>query len=150
MILCADLGDITEIFVWEFGVEEVEGCMSCMEDKCLLSVIDRGGILPGTGCIRYCRNLYDILGRAFQRIFELHGENRRSCCVSCVWPGISILKGKRITSMDKTGGIFKLCVEQREIPPSFTIWGILKPNLADILWLFLTGQRQRTTEVILH
>jgi hypothetical protein len=35
--LCANLGDITEICTGEVGVEQVEGCMSCMEDKCLLS-----------------------------------------------------------------------------------------------------------------
>jgi hypothetical protein len=50
VIFCADLGDIMEIDIGEFGVEEVEGCMSCMEDECLLSVRDRG--LPlGSLCI---------------------------------------------------------------------------------------------------
>jgi hypothetical protein len=36
MVLGAELGYITEIFVWEFCVEEVEGCVSCMKDECLL------------------------------------------------------------------------------------------------------------------
>ena len=42
VVFCADLGDIVEIGIGEFGVEEVEGCVSCMENKCQLSVMDRG------------------------------------------------------------------------------------------------------------
>jgi hypothetical protein len=57
--------------------------VSYVEDKYLLLVIDRGKmgkggeVLPGSRCIRCCRNLGDILGRAFQHRFELHGDNGR-------------------------------------------------------------------------
>jgi hypothetical protein len=50
VVLCADLGDIAEIGIGEFGVEQVEGCVSCMEDECLLSVRG-GGLLLGSRCI---------------------------------------------------------------------------------------------------
>jgi hypothetical protein len=50
VVFCTDLGDIMEIGIGEFGVEEVEGCVSCMEDKCLLSVMDRV-LLLGSRCI---------------------------------------------------------------------------------------------------
>jgi hypothetical protein len=76
MVLCTDFGDIAEIGVWEFGIEEVEGCVSCMQDECLLSVMERGrGLLLGIRCIGCRRILCDILGLAFGRKFELHDGN---------------------------------------------------------------------------
>jgi len=99
-IIRAISADIPEIGVREFGVEQVERCVACMQNKGLswpgggrLAEFERGGVSVGPaareggrqplGTFGTLRNRCgDRLGRAFRRIFERHAfDMLLRCCV---------------------------------------------------------------------
>jgi len=120
-IIRAISADIPEIGVREFGVEQVERCVACMQNKGLswpgggrLAEFERGGVSVGPaareggrqplGTFGTLRNRCgDRLGRAFRHIFGRHASDMYlRCCVA----GIFYASSAKMNVCKGIGGYF--------------------------------------------
>jgi len=115
-IIRAIFTDISEIGIWELGVEQVKRCVACMQNKRLsqsgsvrLVEFENGGGPAGggsqpLGTFGSLRNrCCDILGQAFQHIFVPHAfDMYLRCCVA----GIFFVSSAKINICRGTGVYF--------------------------------------------